>query len=210
MTQQKHTVKQGEYLAQIAAKCGLSNYKAIWDHPENAELKKKRGNPNVLYPGDVVFIPEKVLKQETITTDQRHHFKVSGHVNKLRLLIKDAEQHPLANTPCQLSIEFKTYQLTTDADGKIEKTISSTATRGQLVIQDRVIPLLIGHLDPIDEPSGWQARLNNLGYNAGSPDSADELQIRSAVEEFQCDNGLQVDGECGPLTQKKLKEAHGC
>jgi murein L,D-transpeptidase YcbB/YkuD len=32
----------------------------------------------------------------------------------------------------------------------------------------------------------------------------------SAVEEFQCDHGLTVDGKCGPATQARLKQAHGC
>ena len=34
-------------------------------------------------------------------------------------------------------------------------------------------------------------------------------QIRSAVEEFQCDHGLSVDGEVGPKTQRALVDAHG-
>ena len=32
----------------------------------------------------------------------------------------------------------------------------------------------------------------------------------SAIEEFQCDHGLVVDGKCGPATQAKLKQVHGC
>jgi len=35
------------------------------------------------------------------------------------------------------------------------------------------------------------------------------MAFLSAVEEFQCDNGLTVDGDCGPNTQAKLKEVHG-
>jgi len=208
--QNKYIVKQGDYLTQIARKFGFTDYKAIWDYPENAKLKDKRGNPNILYPGDVLFIPDKNPKQEPIATDQRHRFRVHAQGNILRMFIKNAEKNAIANTDCQLSIGSNTYSLTTDSNGKIEQTIPTNATRGELVIQDMVIPLMIGQLDPIEESSGWQARLNNLGYNAGLPSSANEQQIRSAVEEFQCDYGLAVDGDCGPLTQKKLKEVHGC
>jgi murein L,D-transpeptidase YcbB/YkuD len=38
----------------------------------------------------------------------------------------------------------------------------------------------------------------------------DKERIRLAVEEFQCDHGLKVDGVGGPDTQNKLKEVHGC
>jgi peptidoglycan hydrolase-like protein with peptidoglycan-binding domain len=41
-------------------------------------------------------------------------------------------------------------------------------------------------------------------------DEEDEARFKSAVEEFQCDHGLAVDGKCGPKTQAKLEEIHGC
>jgi N-acetylmuramoyl-L-alanine amidase len=65
-------------------------------------------------------------------------------------------------------------------------------------------------LDPLDEGSGWRVRLNNLGYDAGESDDADNPRLRSAIEEFQCDYDLTVDGICGPQTQAKLLERHGC
>ena len=71
------------------------------------------------------------------------------------------------------------------------------------------IPIQIGHLDPVDTPSGQTARLNNLGYNAGSGGEAGRVQFEMAVQEFQVDNGLPVDGVCGPQTQAKLQETHG-
>jgi peptidoglycan hydrolase-like protein with peptidoglycan-binding domain len=36
------------------------------------------------------------------------------------------------------------------------------------------------------------------------------MAFRSAVEEFQCDHGLTVDGDCGAQTQAKLLSVHGC
>jgi peptidoglycan hydrolase-like protein with peptidoglycan-binding domain len=71
----------------------------------------------------------------------------------------------------------------------------------------------------VDEVSGQIGRLNNLGYDAGeldSPVASPEQErhrsehFRSAVEEFQCDHGLLVDGICGARTQAKLEEIHGC
>jgi murein L,D-transpeptidase YcbB/YkuD len=58
--------------------------------------------------------------------------------------------------------------------------------------------------------SGQVALLKILGYSAGDVNQPDPRALRSALEEFQCDNGLQVDGVCGPKTQPKLKRVHGC
>jgi peptidoglycan hydrolase-like protein with peptidoglycan-binding domain len=72
------------------------------------------------------------------------------------------------------------------------------------------IPIKIGDLDPEKKVSGQQARLKNLGYFRGDVDGQDSDDFESAVEEFQCDHSLKVDGICGPKTQAKLKEVHGC
>ncbi|MGE5692395.1 MAG: peptidoglycan-binding domain-containing protein, partial [Candidatus Zixiibacteriota bacterium] len=79
-----------------------------------------------------------------------------------------------------------------------------------LVPFDVAIPIQIGHLDPIEETSGQKARLSNLGYYFGPLDAQADEKFRIAVQEFQCDNDLKVDGECGPKTQEKLKQVYGC
>jgi hypothetical protein len=40
-----HTVQQGEHLPGIASTCGWKDCRKIWNHPENADLKKRRKNP---------------------------------------------------------------------------------------------------------------------------------------------------------------------
>ena len=54
-----YTVVQGDYVSRIAAQQGFAGYSKIWNHPNNAELKNLRQNPEVLYPGDVLFIPDR-------------------------------------------------------------------------------------------------------------------------------------------------------
>jgi len=73
-------------------------------------------------------------------------------------------------------------------------------------------------LDDVESDSGVISRLNNLGYFAGSPvDDAMEQtppdsqrQVRSALEEFQCDHGLTVLGIINNETRTRLLEIHGC
>lgn len=57
-----HVVKQGEHLAGIAQQYGFADYLKLWDLPENTGLKRLRQKPNVLFPGDEVFIPDKQPK----------------------------------------------------------------------------------------------------------------------------------------------------
>lgn len=211
-----HTVKQGDHLSKVVLQYGFSDYRVIWDHSENATLKQQRQNPNVLFPGDRLYIPDKQEKTESGATEQRHRFRLTLQPLKLRIVIKDLNDQPMANTRCQLHIEGEIYKLTTDSQGLIEQEIPRLAERGKLTIQDpenamdMEVSIQIGHLDPVEEISGQIARLNNLGYKAGKLESSDPEQLRSAIEEFQCDHGLAVNGICGPQTQAKLKEIHGC
>ena len=212
-----YTVAQGDHLSKIAKDNGFTDYTIIWDHPNNADLKKKRQNPNVLFPGDEVFIPDMEQKQESGATDKKHSFTVGKKTLKLRLVLEDAYEKPIANAQCALLVDGQVYQLTSDGNGKIEQEIPLDAKEGTLTIRgdqtpyaNEVISIKIGHLDPVDEISGQVGRLNNLGYAAGPLDGSDDDAFDSAVQEFQCDNGLKVDGICGPQTQSKLKQVYGC
>ena len=205
-----YKVKQGDHVSRIAKQFGFADYRTIWDHPNNAKLKTLRQNPNVLAPGDDLFIPDKQLKTEARPTGASHRFKAPVQPLLLRVVFKTFDDQPVANTPCKLQLEGQTFQLTTDAAGKIEKEIPKNAEGGKLTIGDQEFPVKVGHLDPVDLVSGFRARLNNLGYNAGESEDPDDPQLRSAIEEFQCDQHLGIDGICGTQTQKKLKESHGC
>ena len=205
-----HVVQQGEHLSGIASQYGFASYTTIWDHPQNAQLKEERGNPNVLLPGDKVFIPDKQPKSVSCPTGRRYRFQV--HVEKLhlRFTLQDFIGQPVEGTPCQLVVEGRTYDLTTDADGKIDIEIPKSAQSGMLKFNDVEIPVKIGHLDPVGADTGVSARLTNLGYYHGPQDPIDEMELRSAIEEFQCDQELEVTGECDAETQAKLEEVHGC
>jgi N-acetylmuramoyl-L-alanine amidase len=214
---QEHTVKQGEHIGRIADQYGFHTYQVIWDHPANAELKTKRRNPNVLFPGDQVQIPDKEAKRETRPTSQRHRFQIRETELVLRLVAEDVWGKAVADADCELRIEGEVYRLTSDAEGLIQHPVLPSSENGELIIndsktpwKDQTVKLRIGHLHPVEEVTGQVGRLNNLGYYAGGVNTTDERLLQSAIEEFQCDHGLAVDGKCGPDTQKKLLEVHGC
>ena len=209
---QVHTVAQGEHLAGIAAAYGFTDYESIWRDPANAQLKQKRKYPHTLHPGDQVVIPDRQERHEPSATDKRHTYKRLGKRLMLRLAIKDFDNKPLKNEKCILAIDGSSQDLQTDGDGKLEIRVSPEAKRGVLVVPrlDREIPIEIGHLDPIDEESGWRGRLINLGYYDGAPEDDKPEEWRWALEEFQCDHGVRISGEADEATRSKLKSVHGC
>ena len=211
----EHVVLQGEHLSKISAKYGFLDYRTIWDHPQNADLKALRKTPNVLLPGDSVHIPDKLQKQESRATGQLHRFKIPGQRLFLHLVLKDWANQPVANTDCILQLEGKAIALKTDAAGRIKVPISITEAEATLTFKDPmvpfdlIVPIKIGHLDPVDAPSGQMARLSNLGYITRPLEDVDDIVLSRTVQEFQCDAGLPVTGECDAATQSKLKEMHG-
>jgi hypothetical protein len=218
-----HIVKQGEHLSGIAGAYGFTDYRTIWNYPDNAALQAQRQNPNVLFPGDQVVIPDKRPKELPKPTDQRHQFTKSGKPLKLQIKLAQSFHGPIANTPCDLFIGANQYPVTSDATGLIQQTIPTTAIQARLVIKQTIrvkgqqvpwqteLSIKIGYLDPVDQVSGQIGRLANMKYYRKPVDTVDQTELESAIEEFQCDFGVKpVDGICGPVTQAKLKQIYGC
>ena len=206
---ESYIVKQGDHLSVLAEHFGFHDYRIIWDHPENAELKKLRKNPHVLFPGDCIIVPDRVVGVETRATDQAHAFVLKKTALILRLVVKDFDDLPVAHIDCELQIGAALYKLKTDGNGKIQQEIPKTAQGGTLRIPELGLEMAvnIGHLDPITEKSGWCGRLSNLGYHTGEPD---DEQLRCAIEEFQCDYELPVTGVMDSATKAKIEDVHGC
>src|ERR1700676_5647428 len=95
-------VLQGDHLSKIAKDNGFTDYTVIWDHPNNSDLKKQRQNPNILLPGDQVFVPDMEQKHESGPTDKRHTFTVDKKTLTLRLAPKHIHKKPSAGPQCPL------------------------------------------------------------------------------------------------------------
>ena len=54
-----YEVQPGDTLSKIASKHGFSDYREIYDHPSNALFRAKRPNPNLIFAGDIIVIPDK-------------------------------------------------------------------------------------------------------------------------------------------------------
>lgn len=232
-----HKVEQGEFLAKIAQKYGFSDYKTIWHHPKNAPLKMKRSSPNVLTPGDILFIPDKSERLEARATTQVHNFVTSTRTVELQIVLTDVNKDPVRDASGTLKVETSIFKETSGGDGLIRYVIPIRSEKGDLTVESerliaggRRIPLVIGHLNDLEtEPfdpdpkraseqrAAWRDRLNNLGFFAGYEDT-DEEQFRWALEEFQCehmkkDNSspkAKPSGVCDAETRDAMRAAYGC
>jgi hypothetical protein len=52
-----YVVKQGDYLTKLAFTMGFTAAD-VWSDPKNADLKAARPDPDILAPGDVLYIPD--------------------------------------------------------------------------------------------------------------------------------------------------------
>ncbi len=204
-----HTVGPGDSIPSIAHENGFLT-STIWDHPRNAQLKARRKDPNVLFPGDEVFIPEKELKEVEKSTNSKHVFKLRGEPYKIRLRLLRLGK-PRANEPYVLAIDGTLFKGTTDSNGILEHVIPRNAKSGMLTLSGgkERMPVHVGRLDPIDELQGIQQRLNNLGFDCGAADGELNDLTRAALAQFQAKYQLEPTGEPDAATKAKLDEVHG-
>jgi hypothetical protein len=240
----EYNVNQGESIASIAHQQGIF-WETIWNHPHNAQLKERRGNPNILYPGDVVFIPEKEEKQESCATEQRHHFRKKGNTIRLQLRIlaepeeeepqqrgasspggsdrttgqgtaanpQSQADRPRANAPYILEMDGNLSRGTTDDNGVVDCRIPANARTGRLTVdpgtpKELVLPLQIGHLNPLSELSGVKQRLASLGFSCGDLTDEPSPQLEAALRSFQEKYGLPVTGQLDEQTRNNLREKY--
>lgn len=63
-----YVVKPGDYLAKVGADHDTT-WQEIWRHPANAEHRRRRRSPDVLYAGDRLFIPSDLLAEPPPNVD---------------------------------------------------------------------------------------------------------------------------------------------
>jgi hypothetical protein len=205
-----HNVEQGDCLLSIAEEHGFF-WETLWDHPKNAELKKKRKDPAILFPGDEVFVPDKRLKELNEPTNQVHKYRLKNVPAKFHVRLLDDDGKPRANLEYVLEIEGKEFKGKTDSEGAIKISVPPGAKTGRLVLvsEDEEYELALGSLDPIEEITGVQARLRGLGYYDETVDGELTPETEEAVREFQEDYKLEITGKIDDSLRNKLKSVYG-
>ncbi|QRK05469.1 peptidoglycan-binding protein [Archangium violaceum] len=209
-----HTVKQGECLSTIAWSHGFSDWRTIYEHPDNEEFRRLRPNPHLLYPGDQIHIPPLKAKTVSAKAGATHVFTLKRSPRRLRVGVRDHDGTVLANTDYVLIVRGREKSGKTNQDGLLDEEIGD-ATRCKLVIRGRTMELAVGELNPMEHTddggiSGAQMRLRNLGFNPGPVDGKMGPRTAAALSAFQRVQGLEVTGELDSATRQKLTERFGC
>jgi len=221
-----HTVRQGEYLARIAEVYGFSDWKYIYEHPLNEALRAKRPRPDVLFPGDLVQIPDTRTRTFQVATNQRHRFQLqSSNRNRLTVFLKDDRGEALSKVGYTLNYRSRgedfAVEGTTNSDGKVEHDLPLDVECASLKLTRPHLSweLHIGHLDPADPSAGdteritaVQARLNNLGFPCGRVDGVVGPRTRAALKEFQRKSMKlsEPSAELDDATCAALIDHYGC
>jgi hypothetical protein len=201
-----HRVEQGDNITSIGFRYGFFP-ESLWNHPSNQDLKQLRINGDILFPGDVVNIPDLRPASQKKPTGQRHRFRRKGVPARLRIQLLD-DHGPRAAQAYELSIDGHKLTGVTSGDGVLEVFVPPDAKQGQLQVGSDLYPLLFGHLDPISEIAGVKKRLNNLGFFCGPPDTGLDEATGIALRRFQRHLQLKVTGELDDTTRRELERIH--
>lgn len=205
-----HRVLAGECISSIANRYGFF-WMTLWNLPENATLKNKRKNPNVLMPGDEVVVPDIRIREQEVATDAQHTFVRLGIPMQFRMQLLSAGQ-PRSGVAYRFDIEGQSATGKTDSEGIVKLSIPPGTTTGTLWLKEGETPeiyeLSFGELNPIEDVSGVQQRLNNLGYDCKVTKQLDE-QTLVALSTFRAERQLADSDSIDDATRDALLEAHG-
>ena len=204
-----YTVKQGDCMESIAYSHGFF-WETLWNLPENDELRETRKDPNVLLPGDKVFIPKLRIKEESCAEEECHRFRQKGVPAKIVIRF-EVDGEPRADEPYFVVIDGKRSNGRTDDEGIVELFISPGAKKGRITFpeSEREYDLVLGGLDPITELSGVQGRLMDLGFFPGPVDNKMSPELTEAVRTFQEKNDLEATGTLDKDTLQTIDKVFG-
>ncbi len=178
-------------MASIAARYGFADYRDIYQNPANAALKAKRPNPSLLFPGDLIEIPERKPTVFECETGKTHSFELKPKKRMLRLRLEDASGEPIGNMPVTVVIGPKQkFETTSDKDGIVKQELPLKTKRAILHAGAMTRLIRIADLNPMrDAPdggiSGLQARLKNLGFFTGIVDGRRGPDTDAAIAAFR-------------------------
>jgi peptidoglycan hydrolase-like protein with peptidoglycan-binding domain len=119
-------------------------------------------------------------------------------------------EKPISDMEYKLNIDGKEFEGKTDSEGRIKRAISPNAKLAKLVLANGTkYDLKLGRLDPVDEVTGIQGRLQSLGFYEGAINGKMNDETKSALMLFKRSHDLEASGEADEQTKARLVEMAG-
>lgn len=210
-----HAVIDGECVSKLAVRFGFSA-DTVWNSPDNAALKAKRKDMNILAPGDALVIPARRIQWIAAATANRYELRQKGGAQTLNIRFlfgtrARANLDFLLKIVCDDGAIMADQAGKTDAGGFVKATVPPGTTSAEITLLDgqlrEVHSFAIGAVGPIDTLKGVQARLRNLGYDCADEDGALGALTGAALRAFQQDQQLAVSGQLDDTTRTALRQA---
>ncbi|WP_437956184.1 peptidoglycan-binding domain-containing protein [Sorangium sp. So ce119] len=205
-----YVIQQGDHLRKLAFRFGMEA-ETLWRHEKNQALSQRRKNMDLLHPGDVLHVPAEPAPALELSAGTMNRYKARVPTIPVKLQLESAVRS-LAGQRFEVHGVGEGVEPicgTTTAEGEAAFDVPVLVREVELRLPDAglVIPVLVGDLDPIDEPSGVAQRLRNLGFlpPIGEVEAED---VTLALMAFQREQGLAVTGAVDDETRRALEARH--
>jgi len=212
-----YVIRQGDYITKLGHTMGFDP-SAIWSHPKNAALRERRPDPDMLHPGDLLWVPDapelrRLAVRAGVTN--RYAAQIPKKSVELRLQVGGAV---LAKEPYViLGLGPDPIEGETDGLGWLKTRVDVNVREIEVLLpaKARTLRLRIGDLDPVDTLAGLRKRLLHLGFyqptkvGAENQDATDGDALVAALKAFQASESLPSNGKLDDATKSALERAHG-
>lgn len=210
-----YVIRQGDTILKLALMFDVS-IEDIRDHAKNIKLREDLTS-NMLPVGEIVFIPRPRPPSLNVNPQASNKFMGKVPTQSISIVFENAEG-ALANEAYKLyGLSEEPTEGTLDDDGKLTIECPVFVDKLRIVFEKRFVEhaIWVGHLEPVRQEAGVQARMLHLGYlpvgqRVGDPFSFADREAQAAtVRVFQDAFGLSQTGFADEPTRKKLTDKHG-
>jgi hypothetical protein len=214
-----YVVQQGDYLAKLAARYSFDATE-VWDDPANKDLRDNGRTPELLCPGDVLFVPAEPPPHLPLVVGGANRFSAKAQASVTVSVVFHRDGAPIAGEAFRAKGVGYEQEGKSDGDGLVKLDVTTLDELIEVSFERLGLrySVRVGHLDPANEPSGQHQRLANLGYlppSCAFDDNTDtlftpEFLRKAALFDFQRAQGLTATAEVDDATVAALERAHKC
>ena len=209
-------VQEGETLDGIAFRSGHFR-ETLRTLAANTTLMQARADGATILPGDRMTVPPIEPAVRSCATGKRHVFRRKGVPAEIRFVVRKPDGTPFTGKAYRITVGPRTYEGTTDGEGKIHAWVEPLARSGRLSVtlaeagypDELDTAISIGTMWPIDTVRGVQQRLNALRFDCGETDGELNAATGMALASFQTAQQLEPTGVLDQPTIDALRSAYG-